>query len=310
MIKILVTGANGMLGNAVRRLSESYNTEYEWIFIGREFDLTKEHHVRLLYAANAPQWVVHIAAKVGGIIGNQNGQADYFYHNAMMNILMLRFAHEYNVEKFVGFASVCIFPDGLPFLVEEKLHDGPVYHGNYGYGVAKRLQSTYISALKDQYGRENFCSIAPCNLYGPHDLYNLTHAHVIPSLIHRMYLAKHQGLPFTVMGDGQSRREFLYSDDLAKILWKILQLEKLPQCVIASNNNEYSIREIVDILWDIVGLEGEAQYDTSKPSGQRARPTDLTLLKSLIGEFEYTDIKVGLEKAYRFFEDNYPNVRL
>lgn len=310
MKKILITGGKGLVGNALRRqLSSSENFLY---FTARDShgDLTKEEVVDNLFKTIRPDYVIHTAAKVGGIGGNMIGHAEYFYQNILMNAHLIHFAHKYKVEKLLAFSSVCVFPDDTQILKEDIIHDGPPFSGNFAYAHAKRMVDVQIRAYKSQYGLKNYCSIIPGNIYGTHDLYNLTHGHVIPSLIHKIYLAKQNGSDLYIWGDGKSLREFIFSDDLAKVLLKVISLDEVPERLLVSGNKQYSIKEVVDMLVEVSNFKGKVIYDSSKPNGQRNRQSDLSQLNKIFPNYSPIELKKGLETSYKWFESNYPNVRL
>lgn len=307
-MRILVTGKNGLLGSAIK---EESLPNHEYFFVGRkDGDLTKENDVEHIYKTIRPDWVIHTSAKVGGLGGNLAFPAEYFYENILINTYMVHFAWKYGVQKFLGFSSVCVFPEGIPVLQEDLMQQGEPYPSQFAYGAAKRALDTQIRAYKASYGVENYVSIISTNIFGKADLYNLVSGHVLPSLIYKLYLAKNNNEPLRVWGDGTSKREFVYANDLAKILNKILLLEKIPGRLIVSNNKQFSIREVVEMLCKVAYFKGEVIWETDKPNGQRSRPSDTSLLKSLIGEPEFTDMEVALKESYNWFEDNYPNVRM
>lgn len=302
-MKLLITGADGLVGTALRRLAP------DAIFITRkEADLTSEQDVMGIYGRHHPDYVIHAAAKVGGIGGNMAGHADYFYQNIIMNSHMIHYANLFDVKKMLVFSSVCVFPDGIEILREDLMHKGEPFTGNFAYAHAKRMVDIQIQAYRSQYGVKNFCSIIPGNIFGINDLYNLKHGHVLPSLMHKLYLAKRDNTPLRVWGDGESRREFIYADDLARYLLKILELDEIPPRIIISGEKEYSIREIVDKLCFIAEFNGEVIYETDKPNGQRSRPSDLSLLRSLI-DLNPTSIDTALLSSYLWFESNYEKAR-
>jgi GDP-L-fucose synthase len=310
MKKVLVTGSSGLVGNAIRRIAPEHD-DFEFIFATREAgDLTQEIEVFNLFQRIKPNYVIHTAAKVGGIGGNMAGHADYFFQNILINTHVINQAYIHGVEKLLAFSSVCVFPDDSQILTEDIIHDGPPFQGNFAYAHAKRMVDVQIRAYKSQLGVKNFCSIIPGNIYGTHDLYSTTHGHVIPSLIHKLYLAKKNGQDLNVWGDGKSLREFIYADDLAKILVHLLSFREIPERLLVSGEQQYSIREVVDMLVEAAEFKGEVVYDASKPNGQRSRQSDLTLLHTLFPDYRPTDFKKGLNTSYKWFESNYPNVRL
>jgi GDP-L-fucose synthase len=307
MKKILITGANGLCGNALKRLGDNY--QYCCHFIGREFgDLTILDNVQDMYNATQPDYVVHTAAEVGGIGGNEAHHGEFFYNNILMNAYMIDQARRYNVEKMIVFSSVCVFPDGQT-LTEDNMHNGPVYSSNFAYGHAKRMVDIQIQAYQKQYGIKNYCSVIPGNIFATHDAYNTEYGHVIPSLIHKLYLAKNNNTDFVVWGDGSAKREFIYADDLARVIYGLLDMHKLPLRLIVSGPKQYTIKEIVHKLVRIANFSGKVVWDKTKPNGQHSRPSDLSLLYSLFPHFEFSGIDQSLETSYNWFVENYPNVR-
>jgi GDP-L-fucose synthase len=310
MKKVLVTGSDGLVGSAIRRAAKHIE-DLEFVFVTRkDADLTKREDVVKIYDTHRPDYVIHAAAKVGGIGGNMIGHAEYFFQNVLMNAHMIDLAYFYGVKKMLAFSSVCVFPDDVQILKEDVIHDGPPFAGNFAYAYAKRMVDVQIRAYKSQYGIKNYCSIIPGNIYGTHDLYNLQHGHVIPSLIHKIYKAVEKGEDLRVWGDGKSLREFIYADDIAKLLIKLLYLESIPERLIISGFEQHSIGDVVDILVSASGFNGHIIWEKDKPNGQRTRQSDLSLLKSLFPNFKPTPIQWGLNDAYAWFEANYPNVRL
>jgi GDP-L-fucose synthase len=307
-MKILVTGADGLVGSALRK---TYHRSYEnrWIFsTKKDTDLTNEGDVEHLIKYVKPDAIIHTAAKVGGIGGNLGCPAEYYLQNLLMNSYIIHYSHIYNVKKLIVFSSVCAFPDGLPELEESKMHDGPVYMGNFAYGYAKRMVDVQISAYKQQYGIKNYISLVPGNIFGERDNYHLEHGHVIPVLIHKIYKAVKDNTDFYVWGDGSSQREFIYSQDLADIISKLLRLEELPQRLIVSTNRQISIKEVVETLVKISGFKNKVVWQTDKPNGQRSRPSNLSLLHKLV-KHEHIEFEEALASSYNWFRENYPNVR-
>ena len=312
MSRILVTGAKGLVGSAVQRRCQRLEGKHTFFFVGREdADLTNPRHVEGMFEAFKPDYVIHTAAKVGGIGGNMAGHADYFFQNILMNTYMIQQCHLHGVKKLLAFSSVCVFPDDVAILREDVMHNGPPFSGNFAYAHTKRMVDVQIRAYKSQFGHTNWCSIIPGNIYGTHDLYNLTHAHVIPSLIHKLFLAVRDGKKeFPVWGDGQSLREFIHSEDLADVLLHLIDQDEIPERLIVSGDRQYSIADIVRMLVNAAMFSGEVVWEASKPNGQRNRQSDLSLLRKIYPDFKPKDMYLGLVESYKWFAANYPNVRL
>jgi GDP-L-fucose synthase len=305
-MRILVTGSNGLCGNAIKE--ESRGSDHIFHFATRkDADLTNRDAVRRLIYHSKPDCVIHTSAKCGGIGGNQAFHSDFFVDNILMNTNILEEAQSAGIEKVFAFSSVCVFPHDLSLLQEDKMHDGPVYGANFAYGYAKRMVDVQIRAIKEQYGL-NYCSIIPGNIYGCNDLYSIEYGHIIPSLIHKLYRAKHYGEKFVVWGDGLSCREFIYVNDLAQIILKLVDIDDIPQRIIVSGKEEIPIRDVVNTLIRVSGYEGEVVWDKTKPNGQRNRPSDKSVLDGIVSH-NYTTLEEGLQKSWDWFSSNFPNIR-
>lgn len=308
---VLVTGSSGLVGSAVKRRARSICSNLSFYFATRaDGDLTVEGDVARLFQEIKPHYVIHTAAKVGGIGGNMAGHADYFYQNILINAHVINQSYIHRVEKLLAFSSVCVFPDNCQILKEDVIHDGPPFSGNFAYAYAKRMVDVQIQAYKAQLGVKNYCSVIPGNIYGTHDLYSLTHGHVIPSLIHKLYLAKHNKTDLNVWGDGKSLREFIHADDLAFILIELLKMDTIPDRLLVSGFKQYSIQEVVNALVEASDFKGEVVYDPTKPNGQRNRQSDLSRLRGLFPDYQPIELSEGLKESYDWFEKNYPTVRL
>ena len=238
MKKILVTGKNGLVGSQI-------NAD---IKIGSEFDLRKTDVCDEVFKMYKPTHVIHCAGKVGGLGSNMNYKGEFFYDNIMINSNVIEFSRKYNVEKLVAFLSTCIFPDNVEYpLNEKKIHLGPPHTSNDAYAYAKRMADVQIRAYREQYGL-NYISIIPTNIYGPNDNFSLKHGHVVPMLMHKLYLSQKNNTDFIVWGSGKPLREFVYSKDIAKLSeWALDNYNEI-EPIIFTNSQEISIMELVDIL--------------------------------------------------------------
>ena len=308
---VLVTGSNGLCGSALlEEVNNGFSSDYNFYFSTRDdANLIDAKQTKELFNRIKPDMVIHTAAKVGGIGGHKFMHADYFYDNILMNTNIIRNCVDSNVQKLLAFSSVCAFSDCLSVLEEEKIHDGPVFEANFAYGYSKRMIDVYISAVKKQYGINNYCSVIPGNVFGKHDMFSIEYGHIVPSLIHKLYLAKKNNTDFNVWGDGKSLREFIYANDLAKVLLRLLQIPEIPQSIIVSGDKEFSIKDIVNFLVEISEFEGDIKWDTSKPNGQRSRPSSKKCFNSVIPDFEHSDIKESLKLTWDWFVDSYPKIR-
>lgn len=303
-MKVLITGKYGLLGNALRNITTTHKT----IFIGRQdCDLMYIHQVDNILNYYKPDAIIHTAAKVNGIGGNAKYPADIFFDSLQINNNILRCSQQHDVKKLLMISSVAAFDGNLPFIKEWYLHEKEPYPAEYSYGYTKRMIDIGIQALEQQYGTKNYCSVISTNLFGENDSYNTEDGHVIPSLIHKMYLAKKNNTSIEVWGDGSSKREFLFASDFAQILFDLLEID-LPKRIIVSKNEEKSIKQVVDALVEIIDFKGEVVYQKDKLSGQRSRITDLTVLNDLIKP-KYTEFKEALKISYDWFVNNYDKAR-
>jgi GDP-L-fucose synthase len=308
MKKILVTGAYGLVG------SQFTGNEYERIGSGDLNLLNQkyidEHFKRSEKLDELPEGIIHCAAKVGGIQGNMEGQGKFFYENISMNTSIIESARKFGIKKFIAFLSTCVFPDAIEYpLTPDKIHLGPPHPSNYAYAYAKRMAEVQIRAYREQYG-VNYFSVIPCNIYGPSDNYNLESGHVIPMLIHKMYLAKKNNTEFKVWGSGTPLREFIFSEDVARLTRLLYDNYEGSDPVILSTSEEISIGSVVEIIAEIMEYDGEIIFDKTKPDGQYRKPSDNSVIKELFPNFEFTPIRKGLKKSIDWFNENYPKVRL
>lgn len=297
--KLLVTGARGLVGSTI-----------ECDFpIAREYDLKNSYECDKMFAEKTPTHVIHCAAKVGGLGANMNFKGEFFYDNIMINTNVVESARKHNVKNFLGFLSTCIFPDKVDYpLDESKIHLGPPHDSNYPYAYAKRMLDVQINAYREQFGL-NYTTIIPTNVYGPNDNFSLTHGHVIPMLINKMYLAKKNNTFFEVWGSGEAKREFIYSEDLGKIAKFLVGNEVKYTTIIASDSQEIKIKDLVDLIIQEFNFKGKVVFDTSKPDGQLRKPTNSGLLKELMPDFTFTPIESGMRQTINWFIENYDNAR-
>lgn len=299
MIK-LITGGNGLIGSEFS----------DGIKISRnQFNLIDPRQVDNMYEMHKPDYVVHTAAKVGGVGANMNYKADFYYENIMINTNVIHYAKKHNVKKMITFLSTCIFPDKIDYpLTEKKIHLGPPHISNDAYAFSKRMIDIQVNAYNQQYNT-NYFSVIPTNVYGPNDNYNLENGHFVPSIIHKCYNAIINDTELKLWGDGTPLREFIYSKDITKICDILLDSYENKEPIILSTSTEYSIKDIANLVAKIMGYKKDIVWDTTKPSGQYRKPSDNSKLKSIIGDFVFTNIENGLEETIDFFIKNYDKIR-
>ncbi|XP_078459764.1 GDP-L-fucose synthase isoform X2 [Lampetra planeri] len=212
--RVLVTGGSGLVGSALAHIvsTEEQRPNETWTFVSsRDADLRSVAETRALFEAHRPTHVVHLAAMVGGLFRNMQHNLDFLRTNIQINDNVLHCAYECGVKKVVSCLSTCIFPDKTSYPIDETMvHDGPPHPSNFGYSYAKRLIDIQNRGYWEQHGCR-FTSVIPTNVFGPHDNFNIEDGHVLPSLIHKVYLAKRDETSLQVWGTGSPRRQFIYS---------------------------------------------------------------------------------------------------
>ena len=306
MTKTIVTGANGLVGYAIRQLKLP-NT----IYLAREdIDLTDFAITNTRFLELAPESVIHLAAQVGGIGGNLIHSGEYFRNNILINTNVLESARLAGAKKLISFMSTCVFPDKCTYPLNEKdLHNGPPHPSNFGYAYAKRMLEVQSSAYRKEWNC-NYIVAIPTNIYGPNDYFSLTEGHVVPALIHRTYLAKQNGTNLSVWGSGTPLREFVYSGDIGRLALWALENYSEDTPIIFTSGIEATIRELTQVVAKKMKFEGKLIFDSSKPDGQYRKPSDTTKLKNYLPNFEWTPLEEGIERTIEWFLSNYPNVRM
>jgi GDP-L-fucose synthase len=299
-MKKIITGGRGLIG------SEFTND----IRISRnDFDLVNPNDVNKMYSVHKPDYVIHTAAKVGGVGANMKYKAEFYYENIMINTNVIHYALKHDVKKMITFLSTCIFPDKIDYpLTENKIHLGPPHISNDAYAYSKRMIDVQVNAYNQQYNT-NYFSVIPTNVFGTHDNYNLQNGHFVPSLIHKCHNAIINNTDLVLWGDGTPLREFIYSKDVAKICDLLLETYNEKEPIILSTSEEISIKEIANLVAKIMGYKKKIIWDTTKPSGQFRKPSDNTKLKSVIGDFNFTPLEKGLEETIEYFIRNYDKIR-
>lgn len=298
-MKRLVTGGTGLVGSAI--IAD--------VKVGRNYDLTNPEICNSMFNEHNPTHVIHCAAKVGGLGGNMNYKGEYFHNNIMINTNVIESARKAGVTNLVSFLSTCVFPDNIEYpLTEKKIHLGEPHFSNYPYAYAKRMADIQIRAYREQYGVK-YTSVIPCNIYGPNDNFSLEHGHVIPMLMHKLYLAQQRNEDFVVWGSGKPLREFIFSKDVAKLAEWALHNYDESEPIIFSTSNEISIMDLVDLLVTEFEFKGKVIFDNSKPDGQFRKPSDNSKLKSYLPNFEFTSIEEGIKETVYWFKENYDRAR-
>lgn len=306
MKKALVTGAGGLVGYAIRQLNPK-NTVY---ITRKDADLTDFTLTKKIFEKIKPNHVIHLAAEVAGIGGNIIHSGEFFRNNIMINVNVLESARLAGVDKLISFMSTCVFPDPCTYPLNEKdIHFGPPHSSNAGYAYAKRMLEVQSSAYRKEWGC-NFIVAIPTNIYGENDFWNLNDGHVVPSLIHKCYLAKKNNKNLEVWGTGKPLREFVYSKDIAKLILWAMEKYNEDTPIILSNGEEKSIKELVELVVKQMAFKGKVIFDKTKPEGQFRKPSDISKLKKYLPDFKFTPLEEGIKNTVEWFIKKYPNIRL
>jgi len=305
MNKVLVTGSKGMLGSSIVEHYKKQNNisiiEHNRILC----DLTNKLNTEQFINESKPNTIIHCSAKVGGVYANMMNNDLFFKENVMMNNNVLESAMNNNVDNFVSILSTCIFPDeNITYpLTFDQLDIGKPHSSNKGYSYAKRLLY-YQTKMYRNFLNKNWISIIPTNLYGINDNFNYDNSHLIPSLIRKAYEASLSNDKFIVWGDGTPLRQFLFIDDLSEIIIYALDEWKKSDTMMAINEKEYSIKEVVNIIADRFGVTNKIEWDKNKPNGQYKKTA-----KSDIKDFKFKSLEEGLNVTCDWFIKNYENIR-
>lgn len=303
--KILVTGGAGFLGSFVveRLLCEGAARESIRIPRSKDSDLRKwENCVR---AVEDVDLVIHLAARVGGIGFNREFPAELFYDNAIMGIQMIEAARQAEVEKFVCLGTVCAYPKFTPVpFVEDDLWNGYPEETNAPYGLAKKMLLVQSQAYRQQYGF-NSIYLLPVNLYGPRDNFDPRSSHVIPALIKKFTEAmQNKSGEVEVWGTGGASREFLYVEDAARAIVMAAEKYNKPDPVNVGAGLEIKIRELVELISELTGFEGEIRWDTTKPDGQPRRCLAVSRARQEFGFEPKVDFREGLKRTIEWYRSS------
>jgi GDP-L-fucose synthase len=300
--RVLVTGGAGFLGSKVVEKLEERGCRRIFVPRSREYDLRDRDDIRRAIKDAAPDMVIHLAARVGGIGANQAHPAEYFYDNLMMGVQLLHEAWRAGVRKFVAIGTVCAYPKYAPVpFQEDDLWNGYPEETNAPYGLAKKMLLVQSQAYRQQYGY-NSIFLLPVNLYGPGDNFDPASSHVIPALIKKCVGAiERDDDTIEVWGDGSPTREFLYVDDAAEgILLAAERYNDSPPVNLGSGS-EISIKELVETIARLTGFTGKILWDTTKPNGQPRRKLDTSRAIRAFGFQASTDFNTGLSRTVAWY---------
>lgn len=302
--KIYVAGHRGMVGSAIVRELQRQGYTNIVTRTHSELDLCRQADVEAFFEAEKPEYVFLAAAKVGGIVANQNALADFMYDNMILEMNVIHAAWKNGCKKLEFLGSSCIYPRMAPQpMVESCLLTSELEKTNEAYALAKISGLKYCEYLNRQYGTD-FISVMPTNLYGPNDNYHPEHSHVLPALIRRFHEAKESGADcVTCWGDGSPLREFLYVDDLANLCVFLMNHYSGNETVNAGTGKELTIRELTEMVARVVGYTGAIEWDTSRPNGTPRKLLDVSKAARLGWTYK-TELEDGIRLAYKDFLEN------
>jgi GDP-L-fucose synthase len=299
--RVTVTGGRGFLGRPLVEMLTQAGADVS-TFSSADYDLTRQSDVAKLYHDQDPQVVIHLAARVGGIGANRDNPGKFFYDNAVMGIELMEQGRKNGLAKFVQIGTVCSYPKFTPVpFSEDDLWDGYPEETNAPYGLAKKMLLVQAQAYRQQYGFDAIYLI-PVNLYGPGDNFDLHTSHVIPALIRKCVEARRAGASkIEVWGTGSPTREFLYVEDAARGIMLATEKYDKPDPVNIGTAHEISVRDLVSLIAELTGFEGEIVYDSTKPDGQPRRKLNVERARREFGFVAETPFREGLRRTIEWF---------
>lgn len=298
-----------MVGAAIWRNLEARGYRHLLGKTSKELDLRNQESVRAFFQKEAPEVVIDAAARVGGILANNNYPYQFLMDNMLIQNNLIDFAHQYGSKKFIFLGSSCIYPKLAPQpLKEDYLLTGPLEPTNEWYALAKISGVKACEAIRKQFNKD-FVSLMPTNLYGPFDNFDLQTSHVLPAMIRKFHEAKENGhAPVTLWGSGTPMREFLHVDDLAEAVVHALE-GKLPENLYnIGTGKDLAIKDLAQLIQEIVGHEGEVIWDSSKPDGTPRKLMDVSKMASA-GWTASIPLEKGIASTYQWFLENLEQVK-
>jgi len=315
---ILVTGGSGLVGKGIEAtINREQPTGERWIYLkSSDGDLRDKEETRLIFEKYKPTYVIHLAARVGGLFANLKYKVEFWRENIAINDNVLHWSKEYGVKKVVSCLSTCIFPDKTTFPIDETMvHNGPPHTSNEGYAYAKRMIDVINRLYNAQHGCQ-FTSVIPTNIFGPHDNFSIEDGHVLPGLMHKVLkakqkMAKGEEGDFEIWGSGTPLRQFIYSEDLGALMIWVMRNYDSSEPIILSvpESAEVSIKEAAMAVVEGMGYTGPVTFDSTKSDGQYKKTACNDKLMGLYPTFEFTPFREAVAKTCKWFEANYETAR-
>lgn len=310
--KILITGGSGLVGYALKWGGAYGNSLPNAIYVSsKDFDLRDTHQTAQMFEKYHPEYVIHLAAKVGGVKANSLYPADFYHDNIMINTNVLNAAKNFKVKKLISLLSTCVYPNDISYPIKaEDIHCGPPHPSNSAYAYTKRMLEVQSRAYRKQYNCD-FMTVVLNNLFGENDNFHYENSHVIPAMIRKIYEAQQNNERAVLWGDGSPLREFTYSGDLAEILLFVFEHYNSPIPLNIGRGIEHELKEVAKLICELLDYDFEKiKWDPSQPKGQHRKPSDNSPLLDLGWQEEsYTDFKVALTRTCNWFVRSYPHVR-
>ncbi len=304
--RVIVTGGAGFLGSYVIEKLKKRGGKNIFVPLGKDYDLTKEKNIIKLYQDYPADIVIHLAAIVGGIGANRENPGKFFYDNLVMGAMLMEYARQFKVDKFVAIGTICAYPKFTPVpFKEEDLWNGYPEETNAPYGLAKKMMLVQSQAYRAQY-EFNSIFLLPLNLYGPRDNFNPKSSHVIPALIRKFIKAKDGDEEEVVCwGTGKPTRGFLYVEDAAEGI--LLATEKYNKCypVNLGTDLEISIKDLAELIAKFCGFKGKIRWDSSKPDGQPRRKLDTSRAEREFCFKAKMDFEEGLKRTIEWYKKTF-----
>ena len=302
--KIYVAGNTGLVGSAIVRILRQKGYTNIISSPSSHWDLRRQDDVEQFFKINKPEYVFVAAAKVGGIMANSKYKADFLTDNLQIQTNIIQQSHKFGVNKLLFLGSSCIYPRmATQPISEDQLMTGPLEPSNDAYAIAKISGIMLCQAYRQQYGF-NAISLMPTNLYGPNDNFDLESSHVLPALIRKFHNAKESNSSCVeCWGDGSAMREFLYVDDLAEACYSCMQNYEEAGHINVGTGDDVTIRQLTEIIADVVGYNRDISWDISKPNGTPRKVLNVDKIKSL-GWEPKIGLREGIKKTYHWYKEN------
>jgi GDP-L-fucose synthase len=303
--RVLVAGANGMVGSAIVKNLESKG--YTNIIKGTrdDVDFTNQDETERYFCSEEPEYVFVAAAKVGGIMANNNYKADFLTENLQIQTNLIQQSYNFGVKKLLFLGSSCIYPKfATQPITEDQLMTGPLEPTNDAYAIAKIAGIMMCQAYRQQHGF-NAISLMPTNLYGPNDNFDLETSHVLPAMIAKFHAALDHNKYWEVKlwGDGSAMREFLHVDDLAEACYTCMQVYNESEHINVGTGEDVTIKELAETIADVVGYDRDINWDTTKPNGTPRKVLNVDKIKAL-GWEPKIGLRKGIDTTYQWYKEN------